>query len=623
MFDQLRPGFYRHIRRALNGSLFALLLLNVSVMAETESPAEPAVTPIIKSHAFAARGEPKYGPDFKHFDYVNPDAPKGGQIVLAEIGTYDNFNRYAQRGDSAAMSGELYDSLMVASEDEIGVYYPLIAESLEYPEHYAWVIFNINPEARDQAGKPITASDVAFTFDKLMDQGVPFVKNHYKNVIQAEVLDEHRVKFHFEEPSREDVQNLVDLPVFPAHYWQERDLSEPLDKPPVGSGPYRISEYKMGQSVTYELVDDYWAADLPSRKGINNFKTMRYDYYRDTNVALEAFKAGEYDFRQENVAKQWAEDYDVAAVTRGDIQRDELEHDIPQPAQGFVFNIQRELFADRRVRQAINYALDFEWMNQNLFYNQYQRTYSFFQNTPYMAEGEPSEREISILEPFRDQLPAEVFGKVWVPNQTDGSGNIRPALRKAMALLKDAGWELKDGKMVHGESGKPFEFELLIYTSSGERIGLPFKRNLERLGITMNLRQVDSTQFLNRLRSRDYDMIFQGYRANPYPHPNMRITWHSDYVDSTYNQAGVQDPVIDALIRGIEENQQNDDRLLAYGHAFDRVARWNFYLVPHWHSSYFRIAYWNQFDRPEKRPEYAIGLSTWWFDDDKAKKLKR
>lgn len=601
--------------------LLLCLTLWPAAAAAEEAPEEAEAPEIIKSHAFASRGEPKYPVDFEHFDYVNPEAPKGGRIVLAATGTYDSFNRYAQRGDSATGTEELYDTLMAASDDEIGVYYPLIAESLEYPEDYAWVIFNINAKARDQAGKPVTAEDVAFSFDQLMEQGVPFVRDHYKNITRAEVLGEHRVKFHFETPSREDVQNLVDFPVFPKHYWEERDLAEPLTTPPVGTGPYRISEYRMGQSVTYELLDDYWAADLPSRKGINNFKIMRYDYYRDTNVALEAFKAGEYDFRQENVAKQWAEDYNIRAVTRGDIQRDELEHDIPQPAQGFVFNIQRELFSDRRVRQALNYALDFEWMNRSLFYDQYQRTYSYFQNTPYMAEGKPSEQELSILEPFRDQLPDEVFGDVWIPNTTDGSGNIRPALRNAMALLTEAGWELKGGKMVHSQTGKPFEFELLIYTSTGERIALPYKRNLERLGITMNLRQVDSTQFLNRMRSLDYDMIFQGYRANPYPHPNMRITWHSDYVDSTYNRAGVEDPVIDELIRGIEAHQHDDEMLLAYGRAFDRVARWNFYMVPHWHSSHFRIAYWNRFSRPERRPDYAVGLSTWWFDDDKARRL--
>ncbi|MGD8175118.1 extracellular solute-binding protein [Marinimicrobium sp. ARAG 43.8] len=588
---------------------------------ETDSEADHR---IIKSHYFAAQGESKYPSDFKHFDYVNPDAPKGGQIVLSQIGTFDNFNRYAQRGDAAIMSGELYDTLMVSSDDEISVFYPLIAESLEYPENYAWVIFNINPAAKDQGGEPITAEDVAFTFKKFMDQGVPFFRNNYKNVTQAEVLNSHQVKFHLETPNREDILNLVDLPVMPKRFWEDKNFSEPLNTPPLGTGPYKVSNYKIGQQVTYELIEDYWAKDLPSRKGMYNIQSIRHDYYRDHNVSLEAFLAGAYDFRQENIAKQWAEEYKGPAVRRSDIKLDEISHDIPQPLQGFVFNTQRPMFSDRRVREALNYAMDFEWMNKNLFYGQYQRSYSYFQNTPYMASGKPTQSELEVLTPFKDQLPEAVFEQtVWVPNKTDGSGNIRPSLRKAIALLNDAGWTLKEGKMTNSKTGKPLEFDLLIYTASGERVALPFKRNLERMGVTMNLRQVDSTQFLNRLRSRDFDMIFQGYRANPYPHPAMKITWQSDYIDSTYNQAGVQDPVIDALIKGIEENQQNAEQLKAYGHAFDRVARWNFYIVPHWHSNNFRIAYWNKFSQPEVRPRYSIGLDTWWYDPDKAASIKQ
>lgn len=606
---------------ALAITFLGFLTAQVFAQAEEAVEAEPK---IIKTHAFATQGEPKYGPDFKHFDYVNPDAPKGGEFVDWAIGTYDNFNRFAQRGDAPPDSDVmLYDSLMVPSEDEIGVYYPLIAESMEYPENYGWVMFNINPNARDTVGKPITAEDVAFSFNQFIEEGVPFVRKRYKNVIEAEVLSKHRVKFHFEKPSRDDVSGLVSLTIFPKHYWKDRNLAEPLEGPPVGTGPYRVGDYKMGQTLTYERVKDYWAKDLPSRKGTLNFDSVKYDFYRDTTVALEAFKAGQYDFRQENVAKQWSESYDVPAVKQGNIIKETLPHEIPQPTQGFIFNTERELFQDRRVRQALNYALDFQWMNQNLFYGLYKRTYSYFQNTPYMAEGEPSERELQILEPLREHLPQEVFGPVWEPNVTDASGNIRPALRDAMQLLKEAGWELKNRKLVHSETGQPFIFEFLLYSSTGERVALPYIRNLERLGIEVTTRQVDTSQYINRLREREFDMTFSAYDANPYPHPGMRVAWHSDYLDSTYNQAGVKDPAIDALIEGIIANQENEEMLTAYGYAFDRVARWNFYLVPLWHSDAFRIAYWNKFSRPEKRPKYSIGLSTWWFDETKAKSLKK
>lgn len=576
---------------------------------------------IIKTHSFAAIGEPKYGPDFEHFDYVNPQAPKGGEIRHAAIGTYDNFHRYASRGNSVVGSEELYDSLMTPSLDEPDVSYPLIAESMEYPENYMWLIFHLNPNAKDQSGKAITAEDVAFTFEKFMTEGVPQFRRNYANVEDVEILDEHRVKFHFKEPGNYQIAGLISIPIIPKHFWEERDFSEPLTEPPVGTGPYRVKDYRMGQSVTYERDPDYWAADLPSRVGTNNFDIVRYDYYRDTSVSLEAFKAGEYDFRIEGVAKQWAEDYDVRAVRDGHIQREELEHNEPQPMTAYVFNTQKELFSDRRVRQALNYALDFEWMNKNLFYDQYQRNHSHFQNTEYMAEGEPSEAELEVLEPFKDELPEAVFGEVWRPNVTDASGRIRSALRDAMALLNEAGWELKNRKLVHTETGQPFSFEIIYHSSASERALQPFSRNLERLGIEANLRQLDTSQFTNRLRSGDFDMVDQGFRANPYPHRTMPVIWHSDHMDSSWNQARVTDPVIDHLVTEISAHQNDIDKLRTYGRAFDRVALWNFYVIPKWHSSQYRVAYWNKFSRPDTRPDYDLGINTWWYDQDKARAL--
>jgi len=599
---------------SLSLSLLACNALSADVTKEVN---------VIKSHAFAEHGEPKYPADFSHFDYVNPNAPKGGELLLATTGTYDSFNRYASRGDAEINSEAFYDPLMIGSDDELGVVYPLIAESLEYPEDYTWVVFNLNPKARFQDGEPITSADVVFTFNKFMQQGVPFVKNYYKGVQEVTALNPHKVKFSFSESNRDYISALASFKILPKQYWGERDFSQPLNEPPLGSGAYTVSDYKMGQSATYELIDDYWAAELPSRKGLQNFKRIRYDYYRDDTVSLEAFKAGEYDFRQENVAKQWAEGYKVPAVKNGTIVKEQLQHEIPQPMQAFVFNTQREPFKDRRVRQALNYLLDFEWLNKNLFYSSYTRNSSYFENTSYKAQGKPEGLELEILSQYKEQLPAEVFGAIWRPNKTQGDGNIRSEMRQALNLLKEAGWELKDQKLSHVKTGKPFSFEMLLYTPTMERVVLPFKRNLERIGIELNIRMVDSSQYLNRLRTRDFDITAQGYSALPYPSSNMKLAWHSEYIDSTYNQAGVSSPVIDALLQQIEKSQQDEERLQALGHAFDRIALWGFYVIPQWHSKSFRIAYWNKFSRPDTRPKYAIGIDSWWYDAAKAGALTR
>ncbi|GAK60827.1 extracellular solute-binding protein family 5 [Candidatus Vecturithrix granuli] len=573
------------------------------------------------SHAIGMRGEPKYPADFTHFEYVNPDAPKGGTIVLHEIGTYDTFHRYAQRGNAAVGSGELYDMLLVASEDEVEMYYGLIAEKVEYPADHTWIIFHLNPAARFQDGQPITADDVVFSFRKFFDEGVPQFKQYYKNVAQVEALDPQRVKFTLSEGSKEMLISLGGLRVLPKHYWQDRDFSQPTTEVPVGSGPLTISDYKMGQYVIYKRLDDYWAKDLPVMKGQQNFDFIRYDYYRDETVAFEAFKAGEYDFLQENIAKNWATQYTGPQFDNGNIIKEDIPHEIPVGMQCLVFNVQRPLFQDRRVRIALNYALDFEWMNKNLFYDQYTRTRSFFQNTQYEAKGLPGEDELKILEPFRGKIPDEVFTQEYNPPVTDGSGNIRTQLREALSLLKEAGWEIQDKKLVNVATGQPFEFELLLYSPSMERIAIPIQKNLERMGITMNIRVVDDTQFINRMRSRDFDMISGAYSASHYPTSDLKIVWRSDYLDYTWNTAGVQDEVVDALVDGIEASQNDDAALLAYGRAFDRVLTWNHYVIPEWHISTFRVAYWNKFSRPEIRPKYALGLFTWWIDPEKERQL--
>ena len=572
----------------------------------------------IVSTTFSLRDEPKYKEGFAHFEYVNPDAPKGGSVTLSATGTFDNFNRYAQRGDSAEGSDRLYDTLMVASDDEIDVLYPLVAEKVEYSKAYDWIIFFIDERARFQDGQPITSTDVVFSFDKFMKEGVPQFKIYYKNVGEVQALDFHSVKFTLTEADLKLLHSLAGLNILPKHYWETRNFGEPTTEVPLGSSGFTIDSYKMGQYVVVKRLPDYWARDLPVNKGRHNFDFIRYDYYKDEIVTLEAFKAGEFDFRAENVAKQWATLYTGQNFDKGHIVKEEISHDIPQAMQAFVFNTRKEVFKDARVREALTYAMDFEWMNKHLFYDQYTRTRSYFQNTEYEAKGVPSEQEIACLEPVRDKIPSRVFTEEYQLPMTDGSGNIRPQMRKALGILKEAGWGVVDKKMTHLATGKKMEFELLLYSPSMERVAIPLQDNLKRFGVTMNIRRVDTTQFINRMREREFDMISGGYSANPYPSSNLKIVWHSGYIDSTYNAAGVADPAIDYLVDQIDGNQTNKEALLNYGRALDRVLQWNFFVIPQWHLSKFRIAYWNKFARPEVRPRYALGFEdTWWIDVEK------
>jgi microcin C transport system substrate-binding protein len=598
---------------------FAILLLVLTSAAGLAG----AAPRIIMSYSLSVHGTPKYKAGFSHFDYVNINAPKGGTLRLASIGTYDNFNRYAQRGLAADGSSSFYDTLMTPSEDEVEVYYGLIAEKAEYADDYTWIVFYINSKARFQDGSPITAQDVVFSYNKFLNEGVPQFKQYYQDVRKVEALDERRVKFTLREGSREILVSLGQLSILPKQFWESRNFGEPLTEVPLGSGAYTVKDYKIGQYVVYERLKNYWGMDLPVNKGQLNFDFIRYDYYRDETVALEAFKAGQYDLHEENVAKSWATAYTGQAFDDGYIVKEEIPHEIPVGMQALVFNIQRPFFKDRLVRMALNYALDFEWMNKNLFYNQYTRTRSYFQNTKYEAKGLPGKEELKILEPLRGKIPEEVFTQEYKPPVTDGTGNIRPQLQAALELLKKAGWEVRDQKLVNVNTGEPMVFELLMYSPSMERVAIPLQKNLERLGISMNVRVVDTTQFTNRLRTRDFDLISGGYAAEFYPSRDLKIIWRSDYIDYTYNTAGVQDPAVDALIDGIEANQDNEEALLAYGRALDRVLTWNFYVIPEWHISKFRVAYWNKFSRPAVRPKYSLGTGSWWIDPAKEEKLPK
>ena len=589
---------------------FALLGLSAAVQAAT----------IHESYSFAQLGTPKYAAGFSHYDYANPAAPKGGSVTQAVVGTYDNFNRYALRGSPGQDTETLYDTLFTSSEDEPGSLYPLVAEFARYPDDYRWVEVSINPKARFQDGTPITADDAAFTFNMFMTQGVPQYRVFYKGVT-AKAISRLTVRFELPQSDRDKMLSLLSSPVFPKKYWEKRNLADPLPHPPLASGPYRISAYKVGQSITYSRVKDYWAADLPVNKGRFNFDTLRYDYYLDDNVAFEAFKAGAFDLRTESSAKKWATQYRGSNFDNGYIVKLQVPNQVATGTQWLAFNTQKPLFADRRVREALSLLFDFEWMNKALFYNAYQRVGSYFQNTDYAATGYPDAQELAILGPLKGQYPQEVIDQVFHPPVSDGSGYDRGKLLQALTLLKQAGWQLKNQQLVNVKSGQPFSFELLLRSGGNDQWVLPFRHNLARIGITMNVRQVDSSQYLARLRKQDFDMVPTPYAAFTSPDTGLQFYWASQYIDSTYNRPGVSSPLIDNLINQINQHQGDEKALLPLGRVLDRVLLWNYYMIPMWFSANNRYAYWDKFSMPATRPAYALGFESWWYDVNKAARL--
>jgi microcin C transport system substrate-binding protein len=568
-------------------------------------------------------GQPKYDADFAHFDYVNPDAPKGGELRLAALGGFDTLNPFTIKGESAAGLGQIFETLMVPSADEPFTKYGLIAEFVETPEDRSWVIFHLNPKARFHDGEPITAADVLFSFDVLREKGAPFYRAYWADVAKAEALDDHRVKFTFSGGGNRELPLILgQLPVLPAHDWEGKDFAATTLEPPLGSGPYRIADFEPGRFIRYERVEDYWGRDLPSQVGQNNIGAIQYDYYRDATVSVEALKAGEYDFRNENIAKNWATAYQSDALDAGHLVKLESPHNRVAGMQGFVMNMRRPVFADPRVREALAYAFDFQWANQNLFFGQYTRTRSYFDNSELAATGLPEGAELALLEPYRDQLPERVFTEEYQPPSVPAPGEVRGNLREALRLLREAGWAIKDGVLSHPDHG-PFTFEILLYGVTFERVALPFARNLERLGIEARVRTVDTAQFLNRMNTFDFDMAIGSWGQSDSPGNEQRDFWGSESADvqGSRNWAGVSDPVLDALIDKVIR-ASNREALVSAVHALDRVLQWSFLVVPHWHNDYDRLVFWDKFGRPDVTPTQGAQISTWWVDADKEAALR-
>jgi microcin C transport system substrate-binding protein len=486
------------------------------------------------------------------------------------------------------------------------------------------VVFNLRPEARWHDGTPLTAEDIVFTFETLRDKGRPHYRYYYANVAKVEALGPHQVKFSFSGPKNRELPHIMgQLPALPKHWWKDRDFERTSLEPPLGSGPYRIGKLDPPRSMTVERVKDYWGRDLPVNRGRNNYDGIRYEYFRDQTVALEAFKAHQYDIRSETSAKNWATSYDFPALKAGLVVKEAIPHSNPTGMQGFAFNIRRPMFQDPRVRLAIAQTFDFDWANKNLFYGQYTRTDSYFSNSEFAARELPSPDELKLLEPYRGKLPPEVFTQVYQAPRADGSGQDRNALRRARDLLTSAGWTVKDNRLVD-KDGKPLEFEVLLVQADFERVLNTMRQPLERLGITMRMRVVDTAQYINRVRDFDYDMIVSSWPQSHSPGNEQRDFWSAAAADrkGSRNLIGIKDPAIDGLI---EQVIAADSRpaLIAATRALDRALSWGHYVIPNFHLRTARVAYWNRFGRPAKIPPYGVDYQAWWIDPEKDAALKR
>ncbi len=581
---------------------------------------------IESGHGVAMHGVPKYKDGFTHFDYVNPGAPKGGSLYLGAGGsTFDSLNPFIIRGTPAAtVSGFVFDRLMKRADDEAFSLYALVARRIAMPKDRSWVEFELDARARFHDGSPITVEDVMFSLEILRTKGRPFFRSYFRDVTKVEKIGERGVKFTFRPGENRELPLIVagDLPILSRRFWQSRDFERASLERPLGSGPYRIGAVTPGTRIEYERVKDYWAAALPVNRGYNNFDVLRVEYFRDATIGREAFKAGDYDYHPENQATAWATAYDVPAVSEGLLNKRALRHERPAGMQAFIFNTRRPQFRDWRLRRALAHVFDFEWTNRNIFFGQYVRTKSFFANSEMAATGLPEGEERKVLEPLRGRIPDTVFKEPYDVPRFDGEGNIRDGMREGLALLKAAGWEIRDFKLVHAQSGEPLRFELMTSSPQFERIFLPYIRNLKRIGIDARMRLVDPSQYVKRIQKFDFDIIMAGWGQSESPGNEQRDYWGSAAAatDASTNYSGIADKALDELIELVIAAPDRDS-LVARTKALDRVLLHQHFVVPAWHINTDRILWWDKFGAP---PPTRRGTSviTWWFDPARAERLK-
>ena len=623
-----------------------LVLSAIAVFAGVSSAiAEPR-------HGLSVFGDLKYGPDFKHLDYVNPDAPKGGRMVTMGTSgatTFDTLNQYILKGDAAQGLDGLFDALMVRANDEPDAVYGLIAKSADVAADAVSVTFKLRNEAKFSDGTPVTADDVVQTFSMLKEKGHPSISLTLRDVVSAEAIDAETVKYIFKGNLVRDLPAIVaQLPVLSKAFYAATPFEETSLKPPLGSGPYKIKDFNAGSHITYTRREDYWAKDLPVNRGRFNFDEIRYDYYRDRNIELEALKSGNFDYREEFTSVNWATAYDIPAVKEGRLIKESLPDERPSGAQGFFINTRRDKFKDVRVRQALDLAFDFEWSNKKLFYGLYKRTTSYFENSDMKASGKPGAEEMALLEPFKDKLPPAVFDEPYAPPVTDGSGNNRDGLKKARDLLIAAGWKVSQEVMedpncggfcrfltaiglkskpartiARNAKGESLDVEFLEFEPMFERITGPYVKNLQQIGVNATIRMVDPAQYERRMKAFDFDLATQRYSLRLTPGVEMRGYWGTEAakVDGSFNLAGISEPVIDALVDKVMAAKSRAE-LVTATRAIDRVLRAGHYWVPHWYKASHGVAYWNKYSRPATKPKYDPGvLDTWWFDSQKATAL--
>jgi microcin C transport system substrate-binding protein len=605
----------------------SVVVILLAVLLPLGARAEPAAKAddIQTGNGIALHGAPKYGPDFKHFDYVNPSAPKGGSLWLGIGGTYDNFNPYIIRGNAAPGTDSLlHATLMISSLDEPFSMYAYVADRYSMPKDRSWIEFHINPKARFSDGSPITADDVIFSFNALIKHGRPIYRYYYHDVLRVERTGRLSVRFHLRKGQNRELPLIVaQLNILSKKFWSSRDFEAPLRVPPVSSGPYTVASYDFGRNIIYARNKHWWAQDLPALKGQYNFDRIRYEYYRDASVAIEALKAGDFDFRTENSASTWVSKYNIPAVREGLLIKLKVNTKLDEGISGFIFNTRRYPFKDWRVRRALVYALDVEWQNAKLAFGQYNHSYSFFSNSELAArKGPPKGAVLKILEQYRDQLPKRIFDHPFeVPIYHNG--NIRPGLRKAFRLLKEAGFVVRDFRMVNAKTGRPLRFQFLIPGPAYKRSVLPFKRNLKRLGIDMSIRVVDQSQYVQRMQDFDFDMTWNGWGQSLNPGNEQRIYWGSYSANrrGSQNYAGVHSKVVDSLIDKLIGSKDRKD-LINYARALDRVLQDMNIIIPLWYAGYQRFVYWDKFSLPKPTALRGTSVFLWWYDAKKAQRLR-
>ena len=586
--------------------IILFLLFNINVSAANEPNYD---------HAISVFNEIKYKNNFKHFDYVNPNAPKKGVIKLAERGTFDSLNQFILKGLPAIGLDNIYDSLLVTSLDEPLTAYGLIAKGMKVSEDNTSITFFLNQNAVWHDNNPVTSYDIEWTFNTILEKGHPSYKSYYSDIKSIEIIDKYTIKFHFKNDNNRELPIIIgQMKILPKHFWKDKKFDSSVLSIPLGSGPYKIKEVNLGKNITYERVKHHWAQKLPVNIGHNNFNEIHYDYYRDSNVMIEALKANEYDFRSENISKEWATAYNDLKNNTAFI-KEEIDHELPQGMQAFIYNMRKDIFNNLELRKALALAFDFEWTNKTLFYGQYIRSSSYFSNSDLASSGLPSKEEMTTIKKLKNKVPKEILTEIYNPGKTDGSGNSRKNLRKAIQILKEANYKLEN-KILKDSDGRQIKFEILLISPAFERIVGPFIKNLKKLGVEANIRIVDTAQYKNRLDSYDFDMVVMARGQSLNPGNEQRNFWSSKSanINGSANWIGIKNKTIDELIELIIQ-APNRKKLIIYTKLLDRVLLHNHYVIPHWHIKMWRVAYWDNIKRPDNLPKYSLGFpETWWYN---------